>query len=246
MTAKPKTRERILQASLELFNSQGERSVTTNHIAAHLGISPGNLYYHFRNKQMIIAELFATYEAQVDDFLRLPPARPLTVEDKALYLEALLAAMWQYRFLHRDLEHLLAADAQLAERYGQFARRSLDSAQAIYRGFVEAGVLTMNPAQIEALSINAWIILTSWCSFSAPWAALPRHRSARICCGAASSRCWRWSRVSSPLPLSRKYSACSSGCTCRWRWGSFVSCPAPATAVYAAPGSSAGGSDCLR
>ncbi len=165
MTAKPKTRERILQASLELFNSQGERSVTTNHIAAHLGISPGNLYYHFRNKRMIIAELFATYEAQVDDFLRLPPARPLTVEDKALYLEALLAAMWQYRFLHRDLEHLLAADAQLAERYGQFARRSLDSAQAIYRGFVEAGVLTMNPAQIEALAINAWIILTSWVQF---------------------------------------------------------------------------------
>ncbi|KRW63299.1 TetR/AcrR family transcriptional regulator [Stutzerimonas nitrititolerans] len=165
MTAKPKTRERILQASLELFNSQGERSVTTNHIAAYLGISPGNLYYHFRHKQMIIAELFATYEAQVDDFLCLPPARPLTVEDKALYLEALLAAMWQYRFLHRDLEHLLAADAQLAERYGQFARRSLDSAQAIYRGFVEAGVLTMNPAQIEALAINAWIILTSWVQF---------------------------------------------------------------------------------
>ena len=165
MPAKPKTRERILQASLELFNNQGERSVTTNHIAAHMGISPGNLYYHFRNKQMIIAELFATYEAQVDGFLRLPSARPLTVEDKALYLEALLAAMWQYRFLHRDLEHLLAADAQLAERYGHFARRSLDSAQAIYRGFVEAGVLRMGPAQIEALAINAWIILTSWVQF---------------------------------------------------------------------------------
>src|SRR5690606_36873182 len=47
-------------------------------------------------------------------------------------------------------------------------------------------------------------------------AALPRHRSVRICCGAASSRCWRWSRISSPLPPSRKYSAFSTGCTCRW------------------------------
>ena len=165
MSSKPSTRERILQASLELFNSQGERCVTTNHIAAHLGMSPGNLYYHFRNKQMIIAELFGAYEAQVDDFLRLPEARQLTVEDKTLYLEALLAAMWQYRFLHRDLEHLLVADEQLAGRYRQFAQRSLDNAQAIYQGFVEAGVLQMGAGQIETLAINAWIILTSWVQF---------------------------------------------------------------------------------
>src|SRR3990167_1676925 len=91
MAAPLKTRERIIQASLELFNAQGERSVTTNHIAAHLGISPGNLYYHFRNKQAIIAELFALYERQVDTFLRRPEGRALTVQDKTFYLEALLA-----------------------------------------------------------------------------------------------------------------------------------------------------------
>jgi AcrR family transcriptional regulator len=109
MSAPLKTRERIIQESLALFNAQGERSVTTNHIAAHLGISPGNLYYHFRNKQAIIAELFALYESQVDTFLRRPEGRALTVQDKTFYLEALLAAMWHYRFLHRDLEHLPSA-----------------------------------------------------------------------------------------------------------------------------------------
>ncbi|WP_439860140.1 TetR/AcrR family transcriptional regulator [Pseudomonas sp. MBLB4136] len=165
MASVPKTRERILQASMALFNAQGERTVTTNHIAAHLGISPGNLYYHFRNKQAIIAELFGQYEQQVDAFLRLPEGRALTLADKPLYLEALLAAMWQFRFLHRDLEHLLDCDVELAARYRAFAQRCLHSAQGIYQGFVDAGVLSMRPAQIEALALNAWIIMTSWVRF---------------------------------------------------------------------------------
>ncbi|WP_282339323.1 TetR/AcrR family transcriptional regulator [Pseudomonas sp. PS02288] len=164
MPPAPKTRERIVQASLQLFNAQGERSVTTNHIAAHLQISPGNLYYHFRNKQAIIAELFAEYESRVDVFLR-RPERALTVDDKTFYLEAALAAMWHYRFLHRDLEHLLETDAALAERYRQFAQRCLTHVQAIYAGFVEAGILSMTPAQVEALSLNAWIMMTSWVRF---------------------------------------------------------------------------------
>jgi AcrR family transcriptional regulator len=165
MAAPQKTRDRIIQESLALFNAQGERNVSTNHIAAHLGISPGNLYYHFRNKQMIIAELFALYESHVDSFLRRPEGRVLTVADKTLYLEALLAAMWHYRFLHRDLEHLLDSDPTLAERYRQFGKRCLQQAQGIYQGFVEAGILLMSPAQIEALTLNSWIIMTSWVRF---------------------------------------------------------------------------------
>lgn len=175
--ASPKTRDRIVAESLVLFNSQGERNVTTNHIAAHLGISPGNLYYHFRNKQAIIAELFGQYEAQVDGFLRLPEGRALLLADKTFYLEALLAAMWHYRFLHRDLEHLLDADSELAQRYRDFARRCLVNAQAIYQGFVEAGFLCMTPAQIEALTLNSWIIMTSWVRFLCTIGASPDNLS---------------------------------------------------------------------
>ena len=55
------TYNRIIENSLILFNEQGERNISTNHIAAHLGISPGNLYYHFKNKDEIIVQLFKRY-----------------------------------------------------------------------------------------------------------------------------------------------------------------------------------------
>ena len=60
-----KTRDKIVFAALNLFNEHGERNITTNHIAAHIDISPGNLYYHFRNKQEIVREIFALYSNEL-------------------------------------------------------------------------------------------------------------------------------------------------------------------------------------
>ena len=60
-----KTRDKIVLAALELFNRDGERNITTNHIAAHIDISPGNLYYHFRNKQEIVREIFSLYSTEL-------------------------------------------------------------------------------------------------------------------------------------------------------------------------------------
>ena len=53
-----RTAERILEVTLELFNRFGEPNVSTTLISAELNISPGNLYYHFGNKDEIVNEIF--------------------------------------------------------------------------------------------------------------------------------------------------------------------------------------------
>ena len=159
------TRQRIVQTALALFNQQGERDISTNHIAAHLNISPGNLYYHFANKQAIVAELFSQYEQLIAQFLQRPTDRALTIADKAVLLEAILTALWRYRFFHRDMQHLLVADVQLAERYRLLAQRCLADAKDLYQGFADAGILQVDAAGIEALVLNAWLLLTAWIPF---------------------------------------------------------------------------------
>jgi AcrR family transcriptional regulator len=160
-----KTRDRILAAALELFNQQGERKVTTNHIAAHLEMSPGNLYYHFKNKQEIIYELFLTYEATVDSILDVPTNRQLTIEDKLNYLQKIFQGLWEFRFIHRDMEHLLLGEERLHARYRDFFRRCQLKTEAIFEGLRDAGIIELSQRDLEGLALNTWIVVTSWFSF---------------------------------------------------------------------------------
>lgn len=164
--AKPnKTKDRILHISLQLFNERGERSVTTNHIAAELGISPGNLYYHFRNKQEIIKELAQQYQVETLEMLALPTDRPLNANDKISYFQVLSNQLWAYRFIHRDVYHLVENNEDFRKIYPRFAGQVMQQGQKIYRAFVDAGLMKMTDSEIEALIINLWIVLTNWTNF---------------------------------------------------------------------------------
>ncbi len=160
-----KTKERILQLSLQLFNERGERSVTTNHIAAELNMSPGNLYYHFRNKNEIIKELMEQYQSETLDMLALPDDRALDANDKIRYFQVLSSQLWAYRFLHRDVYHLVENNEDFRKMYPRFAGQVMQQGQKIYKAFVNAGLMEMTDSEIEALIINLWIVLTNWTNF---------------------------------------------------------------------------------
>src|SRR3546814_5464188 len=98
-----------------MFNAQGEPTVTTNRIADELEISPGNLYYHFRNKDDIIEQQFARFDARMDDALAAPDGRLPGLEDIWLQLHLAFEAIWDYRFLYRDLVELLSRTSRSEE-----------------------------------------------------------------------------------------------------------------------------------
>ena len=66
-TKKPRrTAERILDTTLELFNRFGEPNVSTTLISAELGISPGNLYYHYPAKEELITRLYDPTSGEIN------------------------------------------------------------------------------------------------------------------------------------------------------------------------------------
>lgn len=53
-------REEILDAAAQLFSEQGYAGTSTRAIALAVGIKQASLYYHFANKEQILAELLVT------------------------------------------------------------------------------------------------------------------------------------------------------------------------------------------
>ena len=161
------TRERILDTSLAMFNAQGEPNVTTNHIADELGMSPGNLYYHFRNKDDIVEQLFSRYETRIDDALLVPEDRLPNLEDIWLQLHLVFECMWAYRFLYRDLVDILARNRKLKLRFVRILTRASASAAELMRGLARAGIMRASTAEIRALAENVLLVATFWQSYSA-------------------------------------------------------------------------------
>mgnify|MGYP003478157509 FL=1 len=160
------TRQRILDTALSMFNLQGEPNVTTNHIADELEISPGNLYYHFRNKDDIIEQLFAVYEQRMDAALVAPSGRLPGLEDVWLQLHLVFECIWDYRFLYRDLVDILSRNRRLRLRFARILKRAAEGASSGMKGLVQAGVMRASAAEVEATATNILVIATFWMNYA--------------------------------------------------------------------------------
>jgi AcrR family transcriptional regulator len=161
-----RTRERILETSLALFNRRGAPHVTTADIAGEMNISPGNLYYHFRNRDEIVRELYAAFEARVQPLLADPRGRQIGVEDFWLWLHLLFERMAEYRFLYRDLDELAARDPTFAMRFGRLLREGTATVGSLCRAMVDSGTMNASEREIAALAGNVVLVATYWQSFA--------------------------------------------------------------------------------
>ena len=162
------TKDRVVSAAVEMFNESGVSALTTNHIAAHLGMSPGNLYYHFANKEEIVRAAFDRMNLAADDLWKgddapLPAGKKKPAVD-VLHLQRIvlgnLRLYAEYIFFARELTSLLRADPVLRERYAAISERRMEQLVAVLRPLVAAGLLRNvgDDDDLRSLAESAWLI----------------------------------------------------------------------------------------
>ncbi len=115
-----KTKERILEKGRKMFNSKGVRSVSLRNIAAGLGISYGNLTYHYASKENLMTWIYIQMMEEHQETTK------SFREDEGNYLEKLLQlpedtypVYEKYRFLYQDFIEIARLYPSIAEMQNQ-------------------------------------------------------------------------------------------------------------------------------
>lgn len=162
------TRERIVETAIELFNASGTKAVTTNHIAAAMGISPGNLYYHFRNKEAIIRAIFARmHEVGTREYLAINAERgPGTAATMMETFVMIQRFNWRYRFFKRELTALVMADPLLGEQFVASHRANLALVDAaLERSIAQGFLVPMAEGVRRLLAEQVWMMTLFWLNY---------------------------------------------------------------------------------
>ena len=174
--AGPSTRDRILEASLRLFNDEGLAAVSAHRVAAELGISPGNLHYHFKTKQAIVERLFVRFEDRLVPCID-AAATVTALDDLWLSLHLTFEAVSEYRFIYRDIGYLLNEFPALEARSHALTARNVMAAETLCAGLAAAGTIKASAEDVQMLALQ--LVMTTACWFTFKRLVSPREPASR-------------------------------------------------------------------
>ncbi len=161
------TKNKILQVALALYNQEGIRSVTTRHIAATMGISAGNLHYHFKHTEDIILALFEQLTAAYDKIVQNLSEHPvLNLAELEAYIDSSFYLIEQYRFIFINFVELGTWIPSIRESYQKLVSKREQEFSRLFTNLVNANVLRPDiaPTLLNSLVRQLFLISDFWIS----------------------------------------------------------------------------------
>ena len=157
--ASEQTKISILQKAVELFNEHGTASVSMNALAESLGISAGNLQYHYKGKEDLIRAILEEMFRQFDGIYRsIEGTFTLDILRQTMRLHFHL--VWKYRFFYREQGALLRNDETLADRFRAIQAQRMDEQEALMKRLAASGGLrgNLSPEELRNVVLIGWVL----------------------------------------------------------------------------------------
>lgn len=159
------TKEKILYKALELFNKKGYNAVTTRHIAAELGISAGNLHYHFKHSEDILTILFTELTLKMDEIMNvMKKMENKTLKDLYQFTRSSCEVFYSYRFIFINFVDILNEIPEIEAQYEGINFSRKEEFQQIFSGFQKNNIFKKDiPGFLmQSFTEQIFIIADNW------------------------------------------------------------------------------------
>ena len=157
------TKEQIVQAAITLFNERGFSNVRIRDIASHLGKSPGNITYYFRNKEDLLNTIYRYLVKSLKEISM--GYQPLVESGGVLSIpSSYLQHLLDFRFFYQDTLEIIRAYPSIGELHRIQVQEEVSIVENLL--YLAAGkrILVMEPAPgvFKALAETTWQIVNFW------------------------------------------------------------------------------------
>lgn len=158
----------IIEKSLALFNEKGIENVSAKIIAADLGISDGNLRYHYRTKEDII---YALYQNLLEELnVDLKPLENEDIDLKSIIhcITLALSTLHRYRFLMIDIVGIMRKFPSIQENYRSLYEPRKQKFKDLLKHCIDKGILKQEnfPNQYDYFILQFYTLTEFWISES--------------------------------------------------------------------------------
>ncbi|HIF9058987.1 TPA: TetR/AcrR family transcriptional regulator [Photobacterium damselae] len=160
-----KTRDRILAVSLDLFNRHGVSQVSTLIIATEMGISPGNLYYHFRGKEEIISTMISDLQHAITQLSAEYPNQVKEFDDYWPFMHTVMALFTHYRFLFRNLDNLNSQDQRMRRKIRSLVLKLRQITTDMINHLIELEKIRCDKQTVPLLADNLLLVSLNWLNY---------------------------------------------------------------------------------
>lgn len=157
------TKQKILKASIQLFNTNGMANVRLQQIANEIGISPGNLAYHFRNKEAIVEAINDDLYHEASEILSTYRIFP-NLMDFDNQLTKYLSFVQKYPFYFLDLLEIERHYPEIRSKRQVHISKMISQIRKRFDFNNQRGLIVDEPrAGVYDSTANAiWILITFW------------------------------------------------------------------------------------
>ncbi|WP_162342738.1 TetR/AcrR family transcriptional regulator [Cyclobacterium salsum] len=163
--SKTNTKQRIIDTAIDLFNKNGIQNITSRHIATVMGISYGNLDYHYKNKEALLLAIYKQMRDEMSDSYT--SADPSTGSFDQIHRLLLHLESFQYKFRFFNLDVL-----EISRSYPKINRllkntfriRKEQMAEMLKQAIADGFFIKSTDENIGQLLLSIRIIITFWLS----------------------------------------------------------------------------------